>query len=101
MSTLWVAVVVSSLGCAVLKQLGYVVPSRWMSSSRVRVFVDVLPVGLLSALIAVSSFASGSRLVLDSRAAGLLAAGVLVLLRAPFLVVVVVACAVAAGVHAL
>jgi hypothetical protein len=67
----------------------------------VRVFTDVLPVGLLSALIAVSTFASGKHLVLDSRAAGLLAAVVLVALRAPFLVVVVAACGVAAGVHAL
>jgi branched-subunit amino acid transport protein len=99
--TLWVAVVVSSLGCAAFKQLGQVVPARWLQGARVRSFVDVLPVALLSALIAVSTFATGSRLVLDSRAAGLLAAVVLVAVRAPFLVVVVAACGVAAGVHAL
>jgi len=101
MTTLWVAVLVASLGCAVLKQLGYVVPSRLLQGARVRGFVDVLPVALLSALVTVSTFASGSRLVLDSRAAGLLAAVLLVALRAPFLVVVVAACGVAAGVHAL
>jgi branched-subunit amino acid transport protein len=77
------------------------VPARWLQGARVRSFVDVLPVALLSALIAVSTFATGSRLVLDSRAAGLLAAVVLVAVRAPFLVVVVAACGVAAGVHAL
>jgi hypothetical protein len=101
MSRLWVAVAVASLGCLVLKQIGYVVPSRWLRAERVRAFVDVLPVALLSALIAVSTFASGTRLVLDSRAAGLLTAVVLVAVRAPFLVVVVAACGVAAGVHAL
>ncbi len=99
--TLWVAVLVSSLGCALLKQLGYVVPARWLRGSRAATFVDVLPVALLSALIAVSTFASGTRLGLDSRAAGLVVAVALVALRAPFLVVVVAACAVAAGVHAL
>ncbi|HXA28215.1 MAG TPA: AzlD domain-containing protein [Candidatus Angelobacter sp.] len=101
MSTLWVAVLVAALGCALLKQLGYVVPGRWLEGARVRAFVDVLPVALLSALVTVSTFASGTRLVLDSRAAGLLVAVVLVALRAPFLLVVVAACAAAAGVHAL
>lgn len=98
--TLWIAVLVSALGCALLKQLGYVVPARWMRGSRVAPFVDVLPVALLSALVAVSTFASGTRLMLDSRAAGLAVAVVLVALRAPFLLVVVAACAAAAGVHA-
>jgi Branched-chain amino acid transport protein (AzlD) len=98
--TLWVAVLVSSLGCAALKQLGAVVPARWLRGSRVASFVDVLPVALLSALIAVSTFAVGTRLALDSRAAGLAVAVALVMVRAPFLVVVVAACAVAAGVHA-
>lgn len=99
--TLWIAVVVSALGCAALKQLGYVVPARWLRGSRFASFVDVLPVALLSALVAVSTFATGTRLQLDSRAAGLLVAVVLVAVRAPFLVVVVAACAAAAGVHAL
>ncbi|HZS16110.1 MAG TPA: AzlD domain-containing protein [Candidatus Dormibacteraeota bacterium] len=101
MTALWVAVLVSALGCAALKQLGYVVPERVVAHLRVRAFVDVLPVALLSALIAVSTFATGTRLMLDSRAAGLLVAVALVALRAPFLVVVVAACAAAAGVHAL
>jgi fluoride ion exporter CrcB/FEX len=98
---LWVAVLVGSLGCLLFKQLGYVVPASILRRDAVRAVVDVLPVGLLSALIAVSTFAAGTRLVLDSRAAGLLTAVVLVVLRAPFLVVVVAACAVAAGVHAM
>jgi hypothetical protein len=101
MTTLWVAVLVAALGCAVLKQLGYVAPARWLDGARVQAFVNVLPVALLSALITVATFASGTRLALDSRAAGLLVAVVLVALRAPFLLVVVAACAAAAGVHAL
>ncbi len=63
--------------------------------------LEALPVALLSALIALSTFATGSHLLLNSRAAGLAVALVLVAVRAPFLVVVVGACATAAGVHAL
>jgi branched-subunit amino acid transport protein len=101
MSVLWTGVIIASLGCAALKAAGYVVPARALQGDAVRRVVGVLPVALLSALIAVSTFASGRHLTLDSRAAGLVAAIVLVLLRAPFLVVVVAACAVAAGAHAL
>ncbi|MGA7989426.1 MAG: AzlD domain-containing protein [Candidatus Dormiibacterota bacterium] len=98
---LWLAVIVASLGCAALKFAGYVVPSRLLESHLARRVLEALPVALLSALIAVSTFATGSHLLLDSRAAGLAVALVLVALRAPFLVVVVGACATAAGVHAL
>jgi uncharacterized membrane protein len=98
---LWITVIVASLGCAVLKLAGYVVPSRFLESPIARRVLEALPVTLLSALIAVSTFATGTHLLLDSRAAGLAVALALVGLRAPFLVVVVGACAVAAGVHAL
>ncbi len=98
---LWLAVIIASIGCAGLKLSGYVVPSRFVESPVARRVLEALPVTLLSALIAVSSFASGNHLMLDSRAAGLAVALILVAVRAPFLVVVVAACATAAGVHAL
>jgi branched-subunit amino acid transport protein len=98
---LWVAVLVASGGCALFKLAGFVVPARLLDSTMARRILEALPVTLLSALIAVSVFASGNHLMLDSRAAGLAVALVLVALRAPFLVVVVAACATAAGVHAL
>jgi hypothetical protein len=97
---LWLAVLIASGGCAALKLAGYVVPARLLASSVARRILEALPVTLLSALIAVSVFATGSHLVLDSRAAGLAVALILVAIRAPFLVVVA-ACATAAGVHAL
>jgi hypothetical protein len=98
---LWVALSVASVGCMALKFSGYVVPQRMLERGGARRLVETLPVALLSALIAVSTFATQQRLVLDSRAAGLATAIVLVALRAPFVVVVVAACAVAAAVHAL
>lgn len=98
---LWLAVLIASGGCAALKLAGYVVPARVLESAVARRILEALPVTLLSALIAVSVFATGSHLVLDSRAAGLAVALILVAIRAPFLVVVIAACATAAGVHAL
>jgi hypothetical protein len=50
--------------------------------------------------VVVQTFAEGHSLVVDARAAGLAAAGVAVLRRAPFIVVVVVAAATAAVVRA-
>ncbi|MEI6375210.1 MAG: AzlD domain-containing protein, partial [Actinomycetes bacterium] len=46
---------------------------------------------------AVQTFASGQSLVLDARVAGVAAGAVALILRAPFLVVVIVAGVVAAG----
>ena len=98
---IWLAVVIACAGCAALKLAGFVVPSRLHESRVARRTLEALPVTLLSALIAVSVFATGNHLTLDSRAAGLAVALMLVAIRAPFLVVVVAACATAAGVHAL
>ena len=98
---LWLAVLIASAGCALLKFAGFVVPARLLESAAARRTLEALPVTLLSALIAESVFATGNHLMLDSRAAGRAVALILVAIRAPFLVVVVAACATAAGVHAL
>lgn len=98
---LWLAVLIACAGCAALKLAGFVVPSRLLELSVARRILEALPVTLLSALIAVSVFATGNHLTLDLRAAGLAVALMLVAIRAPFLVVVVAACATAAAAHAL
>jgi hypothetical protein len=94
--TTWTAVLVASLGCFVLKLLGWSVPAQVLENDRVRRTVVLLPVALLAALVVVQAFARGRHLELDARAAGLAVAVVAVLLRAPFLVVVVLAAATAA-----
>jgi branched chain amino acid efflux pump len=93
---MWPAVLVGSLGCYAIKLLGFSLPRRIVDNKTVMHIADLLPVALLTALIATQSFTSGRHLQLDARAAGLLAAVVAVRLKAPFLVVVAVACAVAA-----
>jgi branched-subunit amino acid transport protein len=61
---------------------------EWLGS-----LVVLLPAALLSALVATSTFASDRSLVVDARAAGLVAAGLACWRRANFVVVVVVAAA--------
>jgi Branched-chain amino acid transport protein (AzlD) len=98
---IWAAIVVSALGCYLLKLAGLSVPAHWLGAPLVQRISALLPVALLAALAAVQAVATGTHLVLDARLAGVTAAVVALLLRAPFLVVVGVAAAVAAGVRAI
>lgn len=93
---IWAAVLVAAAGCYLVKLAGLSVPPHLLEHPRVERAADLLPVSLLSALVAVQVLASGDELVLDARVLGLGAAAVALLLRAPFLVVVAVAAATAA-----
>lgn len=53
----------------------------------------LLPAALLAALVATSTFTSGTSWTVDARAVGLVAAALALLARAPFVVVVLVAAA--------
>ena len=63
--------------------------------------LGLIAVPLLAALIVVQTLTVGRHYVIDSRLAGVAVAGIAVWRRAPFIVVVVLAAATAAGVHAL
>lgn len=93
---IWVAVLLASVGCFGLKLAGWSVPPRLLEHERLQRAALLLPVPLLAALVVVQAFAGDRSLVLDARAAGLAVGLVLVLLRAPFLLVVVAAAATAA-----
>ena len=97
----WAAVLVTALGCYLLKLSGWWVPASLLDRPVVRRAATLLPVALLSALVAVQAVADGRGVVLDARAAGLAAAAVALLLRAPFLVVVLVAAGTAGALRAL
>ena len=84
----WAAILVAAVGCYLLKLAGLSVPAAVLERPWVRRVADLIPVALLAALVAVQVFATGHRLALDARAAGLATAVVLLVLRAPFLVVV-------------
>lgn len=100
--SVWVAVIATGLGCYALKLGGLVTPRRVLDDPRVLRFTELVPVALLTALIAVQALADGRNLEFDgARMAGLGAAVVALLLRAPFLVVLIVAAGVAAGLRLL
>ena len=62
--------------------------------------IGLLAPALLAALVVVDTFADGKSLVIDARAAGLAAAAIAVALRAPIIVVILLAAAVTALVRA-
>jgi branched-subunit amino acid transport protein len=84
----WAAIVVAGVGCYLLKLTGLSVPAEVLERPVVRRVAGLIPVALLSALVAVQVFSSGHRLVVDERAAGVAVAALLLVLRAPFLAVV-------------
>jgi hypothetical protein len=94
--TLWLIVIIASLACLALKLAGYLVPASILERPRPARIANLLTVALLSALIAVQTFAVGSQLVIDARLPALLVAAVLFALRLPFVVVVIAAAATAA-----
>lgn len=98
---MWTAVLLACAGCYLLKLAGMSVPVSVLDHPLVERVADLIPVALLSALVAVQVFAAGPALTVDARAAGLAFAFVALVLRAPFLVVVIGGAAVAAGLRML
>lgn len=93
----WAAIIVLAVGTYAMKAVGPVLLGRRTVPMRVQRLFLMLAVALLSALIAVSTFADGADLMLDvPLVAGVAAAGVAVWRKAPFVVVVILAAAVAA-----
>jgi len=85
---MWSGLLLAAAGCYGLKLAGLSVPARVLADPRVDTIAALLPVALLSSLIAVQTFASGRALAIDARAAGLAVAALAQSRRAPFLVVV-------------
>jgi hypothetical protein len=92
----WLLIAIVGTCTIALKALGPLVIGGRALPRPVLGIVALLAPTLLAALIVTQAFADGRHLVVDARAAGLGAALVAVALRAPVLVVVVLAAAVAA-----
>ena len=99
-STVWVTIGGLTLATAALKAVGpLLVGGRRPPDFALRVIALLAP-ALLSALVVTETFALGGELQLDARAAGLLAAGIALVLRASLIVTVVVAALTTAGLRA-
>ncbi|WP_313401134.1 AzlD domain-containing protein [Stenotrophomonas sp.] len=94
--SLWTWIVLGCVAAWAIKFAGYLVPVRWLESPRMSRVAGCLTIGLLASLTTMNTVSAGQGVVLDARIAALLAAGAALLLRLPFLVVVMVGAAAAA-----
>lgn len=101
MSPTWSIVILTGLGTAALKAAGPVLVGARPLPARADRVIALLTPAMLAALVAINTFAAGRHLTIDARVAGIAAAVVALRLRAPLLVVVVLAAAVTALVRAM
>jgi branched-subunit amino acid transport protein len=96
-TALWLALLVSAVGSYLLKLAGVSLPESILNHPKVRRVAQLLPVAMLSALVAVELFDGGGRYAVDWRTLTGVAAGVVaLLLRRGFLAVFLIAIAVTA-----
>lgn len=99
MSAMWIAIIGTSLIAFSLKYSGHSVPERWLSHPKIQRVNALIPIALLSALVAVQSFSEKSRLMIDQRLAGLCVAVIALMLKAPFPIVVLLAAISSAAIY--
>lgn len=97
MSAIWVIVAVTGVATLALKAAGPVLLGGRPLPARVTGVVTLAGPALLGALVTIGTFADGRSLVLGARVLGVAAAAVAVRLKAPVLLVVVLAAAVTAA----
>jgi hypothetical protein len=95
----WTVLIATCVLCFSIKLLGHLVPERWLSAARFQRINALIPVTLLSALVVAEGLVVRTRIVLDHRLAGLAAALIALLARAPFPVVVIAAAVTSAVVY--
>jgi len=90
-SDLWIAVLGASALCFILKLLGYSLPESFLSNPRLQRINTLIPVVLLSALVASQTFTKESQVVIDHRVVGVLVAALALKLRVSFPFMMIVA----------
>ncbi|CAB4842291.1 MAG: AzlD domain-containing protein [Actinobacteria bacterium] len=99
MNAYWIATIGTSVIAFLLKYSGHSVPEKWLSHPRIQRVNTLIPIALLSALVAVQSFSEKSALMIDQRLVGLSVAMLALMLKAPFPVVVLSAALSSAAVY--
>ncbi len=92
----WTGLLIVTALCAAAKQAGAAVPRRWLTIGGLDRLAPLLPVALLSSLIAIATFGRDRVWVFDERAVALAVAGLATWRRAPFPLVVALAAGTAA-----
>ena len=88
MSQMWIAVLGASAIAFALKYFGHSVPEKYLTNPRALRINTLIPIALLSALVAVQSFSDKTKLEIDHRVAGMAVALIALIFKAPFPVVV-------------
>ena len=96
MSDAWIAVIVVGIATFAIKAAGPVAIGGRELPQRLLDLVGGLAPALLAALVATQTLGGDRQLVVDERLLGVAAAGALIMLRAPVLVVLIAAAAVTA-----
>jgi hypothetical protein len=97
--TVWHVILLATAATLALKLAGHLVPAGFLERERPARIADLLTVALLAALIAVQTLGDGQALTVDARVPAVIVAAALYAVRTPFIVVVAVAAAVAAGIR--
>lgn len=94
--SLWGWLLLACAAAYAIKLAGWWVPARWLESPRMSRVAGTLTIGLLASLTAMNAVASGAAVALDARLGALAVAAIALLLRLPFLLVVVLGAVAAA-----
>lgn len=91
MTPLWIATLVTSLICFILKVLGYSLPESVLNKPLVQRINSLIPISLLSALVAVQTLGHEKSVQIDHRLAGVIVAGIALRFNASFPVMMLLA----------
>ena len=100
-ASLWIWVLLACALGFVTKYLGHLVPESIVDGQKRSRIIGLLPVALLAGLVVTQTVGGDHGIVLDARLAAVALAVVLLWFRANFVIVVVAAAALAAGLRAL
>ena len=88
MTALWIALIIASVGCYLLKLAGVSLPTSALNQPRVQRVAELLPLAMLAGLVAVQLVDGGGHYAVDwPTLAGVGAAVVALVLRRGFMVV--------------
>jgi hypothetical protein len=99
MNEFWVATIGTSVIAFAVRYSGHSIPQHWLEHPKIQRVNALIPIALLSALVAVQTFTEKNKLMIDHRLAGVSVAVIALLLKAPFPVVVLSAAITSAAIY--
>ena len=101
MTPIWIATLVTSLICFILKVLGYSLPESVLNKPLVQRINSLIPTALLSALVAVQTMGNEKSVEIDHRLAGVIVAGIALRFKVSFPVMMFLAAGTSALIYKL